>query len=266
MKNKLTIAVLLTMGLQAQAKETHPEQSTQPATPNTQHADEPHWSYSSGATDPAHWGQLSEKYETCGQGKEQSPIDITDSVPSKLPPLEFDYHEIPLVVENNGHTIKVTTDNGGTLKIGADTYQLKQFHIHSPSEEAIKGKKADMVAHLVHQNAAGQLAVVAILFEKGKSPNPAIDILEQVMPKGVVPPQKHEKIHINPANLLPKERGYFTYQGSLTTPPCSEGVKWIVLKTPVSITEKELSLEQAIYSENIRPLQPLNGRKVLSSD
>jgi carbonic anhydrase len=259
----LAIAVLVTLSLQVHAKETQHDLHSQTATSHAPFAGNPHWSYS----DSDHWGQVSEKYATCGQGKEQSPIDITDSVPSKLPPLEFNYQPIPLVIENNGHTIKVNTDQGhGSLKIGGDTYNLLQFHVHTPSEEAINGKKADMVTHLVHQNATGQLAVVAVLFEKGKESNAAVAALEQVMPKEESPPQKHEEIQVNPADLLPKNHSYFTYQGSLTTPPCSEGVKWIVLKTPVSMTEKELSLMQAVYSGNARPLQPLNGRKVLSSD
>jgi carbonic anhydrase len=263
MRSKLVVTVLVAISLQVQAKDAHPDQAT---ASNTQHGTEPHWSYSSGAADPAHWGHLSEEYATCSQGQAQSPIDITDSVPSKLPPLEFAYQAVPLVIENNGHTIKVTTDQAGTLKIGKDSYQLKQFHTHSPSEEAINGKRTEMVVHLVHQNEAGQLAVVAVLFEKGEMPNPVMSAIVPVMPKEEGPAQKHEKIQINPADLLPKDKNYFTYEGSLTTPPCSEGVRWIVLKTPVTLTEKELSPQQAIYSGNARPLQPLNDRKVLSSN
>jgi len=256
---QIIIATLFTVSLQVQAKEENHVAGPQP---NAHHKTLPHWDYSNSA----HWGTLSEEFATCNQGKAQSPIDITSSIPSKLPPLEFDYQTIPLTIENNGHTIKVIADNGGTLKIGADSYQLKQFHVHSPSEEAINGKKSDMVAHLVHQSKAGQLAVIAVLFEKGTSANPVIEVIAPVIPKEEGPPQKHEAIQINIADLLPKDKKYFTYQGSLTTPPCSEGVKWIVLKTPVAITEKALSQITALYPENIRPLQPLNGRKVLSSD
>jgi carbonic anhydrase len=256
---QIIIAALFTVSLQVQAKE---ENHAPGSPPNAPYKTLPHWDYS----EAAHWGTLSEKFATCNQGKAQSPIDITDSVPSKLPPLEFDYQAIPLTIENNGHTIKVVADNSGTLKIGADSYQLKQFHVHSPSEEAINGKKSDMVAHLVHQSEAGQLAVVAVLFEKGASANPVIEAMASVIPKKEGPPQKHEAIQINIADLLPKDKKYFTYQGSLTTPPCTEGVRWIVLKTPVAITEKALSQITTLYPENARPLQPLNGRKVLSSD
>ncbi len=222
------------------------------------------WSYE-GKTGPAHWDCLSEEYALCGSGKQQSPIDITESIKANLPALEFNYNRIPLIIENNGHTIQITTDKAGELKIGDDAYQLLQFHFHTPSEEAINSKRTDMVIHLVHKNAQGELAVVAVLLECGEMANPLIETLWNVMPKTPGKPQHYEgEIDIN--QLVPKEKNYYAFDGSLTTPPCTEGVKWIVLKQTVSISAEQLAQYKSVYYENIRPLQPLNGREVFSSN
>jgi carbonic anhydrase len=249
---KLAVATVAALGLQLAAWD-HCDAN-----------DKAHWSYE-GKTGPTHWGSLSEEYVLCATGKQQSPIDITESVTANLPPLEFNYSPIPLVIENNGHTIKMTADKAGTLKIGDDEYQLLQFHTHTPSEEAINGKLANMVIHLVHKNAQEQLAVVAVLLEVGETANPLIETLWKVMPKTVTKPQQHEtQIDVN--QLLPQDKNYYTFEGSLTTPPCSEGVRWMVLKQPVSISAQQLAQYQAVYPENVRPLQPLNDRKVSSSN
>jgi carbonic anhydrase len=223
-----------------------------------------HWSYD-GDTGPAHWGQLSEEYALCANGKQQSPIDITNSIKADLPPLVFNYNPISLTIENNGHTIKMKADKAGSLKIGENTYQLLQFHTHAPSESAINGKRADMVIHLVHQNAQSELAVVAVFFDTGEMANPLIGTLWNVMPKTQGKPQHHE-VQIDINQLLPKEKDYYTFNGSLTTPPCSEGVKWVVLKQTVSISAEQLAQYQAVYTGNARPLQALNDRKVSSSN
>ncbi len=223
------------------------------------------WGYE-GKTGPAYWDCLSEEYALCGSGQQQSPIDITESIKADLPELVFNYQPIPLIIENNGHTIQVTADKAGTLKIGENAYQLVQFHFHTPSEEAINGKRTDMVIHLVHQNIQGELAVVAVLLEKGETTNSFIETLWNVMPKTQGKAQQHE-VQIDINQLLPLgQKDYYTFAGSLTTPPCSEGVKWVVLKQTVSISSKQLAQYQAVYSENARPLQPLNDRKVLSSN
>jgi carbonic anhydrase len=225
-----------------------------------------HWSYE-GETGPTHWGSLSEEYGLCATGKQQSPIDITESVTADLPPLEFNYGTIPLVIENNGHTIKMTADKAGTLKIGDDEYQLLQFHTHTPSEEAINGEHADMVIHMVHKNAQDQLAVVAVLLDAGDgdTANPLIETLWKVMPKTVGDPQQHDtQIDVN--QLLPQDKNYYTFEGSLTTPPCSEGVRWMVLKQRVSISGEQLAQYQSVYHENARPLQAVNDRKLSSSN
>ena len=223
------------------------------------------WNYE-GKTGPAYWDCLSDEYALCGSGKQQSPIDITDSIKAHLPPLMFNYQPIPLIIENNGHTIQITADKAGHLKIGDNAYQLLQFHFHAPSEEAIHGQRTDMVVHLVHQNIQGELVVVAVLLKKGKTTHAFMKTLWNVMPKTPGAPQQHD-VQIDINRLLPMgKKDYYTFPGSLTTPPCSEGVTWVVLKQTVSISPAQLAQYQAVYTENARPLQPLNDRKVLSSN
>ncbi|RKZ41473.1 MAG: carbonate dehydratase [Gammaproteobacteria bacterium] len=222
------------------------------------------WSYE-GKTGPQYWDCLSEEYALCGSGQQQAPIDITESIKADLPPLEFNYSPMGLIIENNGHSVQITADKGGFLKIGDNAYQLLQFHSHTPSEEAFKGKRADMVIHFVHQNIQGQLAVVALLLNVTETPNPVIETLVQAMPKTPGQPQEHD-VQIDINQLLPKDKNYYTFEGSLTTPPCSEGVKWIILRQPISISAAQLSLYHTVHPQNARPLQPLNDRKVFSSD
>jgi carbonic anhydrase len=223
------------------------------------------WSYEEGDFGPAHWASLSENYAMCDAGKQQSPINITETVKAELPSLELDYKPVSFDILNNGHTVRITPDNAGTLTIGEDSYQLWQFHFHTPSEETINGKHTDMVIHIVHRSAENKLAVIAVLLEKGKTANPLIETLWKVMPKMPGEPQSHE-IAIDVNQLLPQDKNYYTLWGSLTTPPCSEGVRWIILKQPVSISAEQLAQFQAVYSDNNRPIQPLNHRWMLSSD
>ncbi|NJO17354.1 MAG: carbonic anhydrase family protein [Thioploca sp.] len=225
-----------------------------------------HWSYT-GKTGPSHWAELSKENTLCHDGHHQSPVNITKSVKAQLPSLEFNYHPIPLVIENNGHTIKITANQAGDLKIGEETYHLLQFHTHEPSEEAINGKRSAMVIHLVHQDDNNHLAVVAILFDETESgtTNALLDQLVKFLPKRPSEAQQlQEKIDIN--QLLPAKKDYYTFEGSLTIPPCSEGVKWIILKQHMPITAIDLIQYQKLYPRNARPLQPLNDREVLSSN
>ncbi len=223
-----------------------------------------HWGYE-GDTGPTHWGNLSADYGLCATGKKQSPINITQSVKAELPALEFNYTPIPLVIENNGHTIKMTANTAGTLTIDKDIYQLLQFHTHTPSETTIDGKPADMVIHMVHKNSKDELAVVAVHFKVGDTANPLIEQLWKVMPKTAGKVQSHD-VQIDVNQLLPADKNYYSFEGSLTTPPCSEGVKWMVLKQTVSISAEQLAQHKALYPNNVRPVQPLNHREILSSN
>jgi carbonic anhydrase len=228
--------------------------------------DFPHWTYG-GEEGPGYWGDLSEQFATCKLGQAQSPINIvsTEAKKADLPALEFAYREIPLNIQNNGHTIQVAASGAGGLKLGEDSYELAQFHFHAPSEHQIDGKPAEMVAHLVHKNAQGKLAVVGVLFEQGEA-NPLIDALWAAIPAQVGEAQSVAGVEINPAQLLPAERNYYTYTGSLTTPPCSEGVKWLVLKQPVSLSAAQIARYAGLYPHSARPVQPRNTREVQSSN
>lgn len=221
------------------------------------------WSYE-GEHGPTHWGDVKTDYAVCKTGKNQSPIDITDSVKADLPPIQFDYKAAPLRIINNGHSIQVNYPEGSFITVDGKQYQLVQFHFHHPSEEKIKGKSFDMVAHLVHKNAEGKLAVVAVLMQKGQA-NAILKTLWEHLPKEEGKEEVAADVKINPAELLPAQRGYYTYTGSLTTPPCTEGVMWLVLRTPVEISDVQIDRFAHFYKHNARPVQPLDGRVVSES-
>jgi carbonic anhydrase len=220
------------------------------------------WSYE-GPRGSDRWADLDSQYSAC-RGKEQSPIDIRDTQKADLPALRFDYRPglVPYVT-NNGATIRVNYEGPGSgdfLTVGDTRYQLTQFHFHRPSEERIHGKAFDMVLHLMHQSSDGKVAGVAVLLKAGRA-NAAIQTLWAHMPK-TEGDQEVAELRINPADMLPLKLGYYAYMGSQTAPPCSEGVKWFVLKTPVSISAHEIAEFAKLYPHDVRPLQPLNGRIV----
>lgn len=218
-----------------------------------------HWSYS-GKDGPAHWGGV------CRSGKTQSPIDIRTAAAKleTLPVLSFDYRPGPLHIVDNGHSVQVDVEPGSSLTIGPDRYSLVQFHFHKPSEEAIDGRHYAMVAHLVHRDSAGRIAVVAVLLKAGAE-NRLIDKLWRNVPAERGRDASVDAVTISPGQLLPVTRAYFTYEGSLTTPPCTEGVRWIVLKTPNSISIGQITGFGKFYRMNARPVQPTNGREVQAS-
>lgn len=218
-----------------------------------------HWSYE-GATGPAHWGDLSSDYSVCKTGQEQSPIDIVNTVAEKLPPIEFHYLQSPLKLIDNGHTVQVNYEPGSYITVSDKRYELLQFHFHHPSEEAIQGKYHDLVIHLVHKDAEGHIAVVAVLFNEGAS-NAGIKAVVEHMPTA-----KEKEITadatVDATSLLPQTQSYYTFKGSLTTPPCSEGVTWFVLRTPSTLSKSELETLVRLYPHNARPVQPVNARTV----
>ena len=221
------------------------------------------WSYS-GSEGPAHWGELTPEFAACKTGHRQSPVNIVRAQSADLPAVQFEYKPSALHIINNGHTIEINYAPGSFIRVGDKRYELKQFHFHHPSEETIKGKRFPMELHLVHSDADGNLAVVSVLLEEG-SANPLVDTLWGLAPKTAGPEKDDHSLQINVADLLPAHRSYFTFAGSLTTPPCSEGVNWFVLKTPVTISKKQVATFAAIYPYDERPTQSLNGRTVLVS-
>lgn len=223
----------------------------------------PHWAYSGNHGAPERWAALDPAFETCAKGLKQSPIDIRNTVRTALAPLEFGYTSAAPVIVNNGHTVQVNLPAGQTLKIGDQAYELLQFHFHTPSEETIAGRHAAMVAHFVHRNAAGELGVVGVLLEQGKK-NAAFDAVFSHLPR---PGESItvEGLKLDLAALLPADKGYYAYEGSLTTPPCSQGVRWMVLKTPVKLGADQIKAFRRLFNANARPVQPLNGRIVQES-
>ena len=222
-----------------------------------------HWDYS-GAGGPDSWGRMKPEFATCSGGTRQSPIDIRDGIKVNLDPVQFDYRPSGFRVLDNGHTIQVNVGAGNSIQVMGRRFDLVQFHFHRPSEERIDGKQFDMVAHLVHKDLEGRLAVVAVLLDRG-SAQPTVQSVWDNLPleKGqeLAAPRP---IDLN--SLLPADRSYFTYMGSLTTPPCSEGVLWMVLKQPVPIAPEQINVFARIYPMNARPIQSASGRMIKESN
>ena len=226
------------------------------------HAQEVHWDYE-GENGPQAWAKLKPDFNVCAIGKRQSPIPIEDNTTLAGPaePIEFNYTPSNATVVNNGHTIQVDVQGDNSILVRGSTYRLAQFHFHTPSEEQVNGKRFAMVAHLVHKNDAGQLAVVAVLMDLGEL-NPLIDKVWTYMPldKGDKVNMPRDMLDLN--QLLPGDQRYFQFMGSLTTPPCTEGVLWMVMKEPVKISKSQHRLFSQLYPNNARPLQAVNGRPV----
>ena len=220
------------------------------------------WSYD-GAGGPAHWSQLSPENTLCDQGQRQSPIDIVDGIRVDLPPIGFDYRASLFRIIDTGSTVQAAVGENRIRLIGKE-YDLIQFHFHRPGEERVNGRNSEMTAHLVHKAYDGQLAIISIPIERGNE-NPLIQTLWNYLPLernvDVFPPG----VPIDLNDLLPKTRGYYTYMGSLTTPPCSEGVLWLILQSPIQASAEQIGIFSRLYSNNIRPIQPLNGRLIKES-
>ena len=211
------------------------------------------------------WGSLSHLYAACSLGQQQSPIDLRKTVHADLPEVEFAYAPTALRIEDTGHTVKIETQSAGHLVIEGVRYELKSLHFHRPSEEKIDGKTFAMSAHLVHQDQEGRLAVVAVLIEAGKKAHPLIRTLWNNLPLEKGKTVSPAEVSIDPSLILPKKRVYYTFMGSLTTPPCTEGVRWLVLKTPIQLSKEQLAGFATLYKNNARPTQPTNGRTIKES-
>jgi carbonic anhydrase len=232
------------------------------AAPGSAHTGEAHWSYE-GAEGPQVWARLNPAFKLCAYGLRQSPIAIEDSASLQGPAeaLQFGYTPSTGTVVNNGHTIQVDVQGDNTLQVRGSSYQLRQFHFHAPAEEVVNGRRADMVVHLVHQNAEGQLAVVAVQLVAGE-PNTLVDTVWTYMPLDTGDRVRIPAGLLNLGELLPTDQRYYQYMGSLTTPPCTEGVLWMVLKQPMTVSPAQLRLFTQLYANNARPVQPVNGRPV----
>lgn len=224
-----------------------------------------HWGYE-GAGGPANWGELKEEFALCDTGRQQSPIDISTVTVTALPEIRFHYQDSPLVISNNGHTIKVSYAPGSYIVVDDKQYDLLQFHFHTPSEHTLGGKAYDMVAHLVHQAEDGQLGVIGIMFEAGSKDHETIGQLWRHMPKKTGMTNSVPEVMINVAELFPLDDAYYQYSGSLTTPPCSEGVNWMVMASPSTVSQAQVQRFADVFPLSTRPVQPLNGRAVFVSN
>lgn len=226
----------------------------------------PQWDYA-GKRGPLVWGKLDPAYRSCSQGHEQSPIDIHGAHLNKaLRPIEIHYIAGPVTLENDGRTIAVHVDSGSYMVADGVRYQLERLEFHHPSEEAVKGRLTDLEIYLVHRAANGAMAILAVrLNEDRGAPNAIIAALWPHLPKAA---GQSEKVtdEVNPAGLLPADRGYWTYTGSLTTPPCTEGVHWFVFEQEQTVSRDQLRAYTAIFRMNSRPLQDLHGRRIEANE
>jgi carbonic anhydrase len=238
----LSLALLLT--LSASASET----------------EKAHWGYE-GVGVPAHWGDLKPEFHTCKDGVNQSPIDLKSFVDAKLANIPFNYKTGSTEILNNGHTIQVNIAGGSTIEIDGIKFELKQFHFHTPSENNINGKSFPLEAHFVHASKDGELAVVALMFEEGDE-NKMLGQLWDKMPMKGGDKTKLEIADVT--SILPKERDYYRFNGSLTTPPCTEGVRWIVLKKTTTLSKAQTEkFAKVMVHPNNRPIQSTNARMVV---
>lgn len=215
------------------------------------------WGYE-GNHGPEHWGEFASE---CAQGKNQSPINIQSATQAELAKLQLDYKGKVVALTNNGHTLQTSLEGENSLLVDGKQFTLKQFHFHTPSENHVDGKSYPLEAHYVHADEQGNLAVVAVFFEKGDA-NPALaNLLENV-------PDKDNNVTIrapfDASALIPADKDYYRFNGSLTTPPCSEGVRWLVIQEPQTISATQIEKFEKAMGENNRPVQPLNARMILT--
>ena len=252
-------------------KDAHEEeaQAEDATTENADHADThhedahegpAHWGYTGeGAADK--WGDLDAHYYACKDGLAQSPIDIQEFLRDEdLPAIALAYNSVPLTVVNNGHTVQVNYPEGHTATVGDQVFNLLHFHFHTPSEHYIDGAPYPMEAHFVHKNAAGQLGVFGVMMKVGAANAAIQSIWDHALASASE--QTLEEVSIDASNLFPANKAYYKYDGSLTTPPCSEGVHWHVLKEPIEISQEQLVAFQTLFPVNARPVQPLHDRVV----
>jgi carbonic anhydrase len=220
-----------------------------------------HWSYA-GKTGPEHWAELNPAYSLCAKGANQSPVNLTGCLEAELEPLTFDYNGLAIRIKNNGHTIQADYAAGSTLTVNGKTYQLKQFHFHAPSEHQVKGEHFPLEGHFVHADKDGHLLVLAVLYDYGKE-NPELKKLWQQMPKKAGQ-EEGMASRVRAEGLLPEKRDYLRLNGSLTTPPCTEGVLWLIMRNPVMVSKEQVKQFTAVMGgPNNRPVQPLNARALL---
>lgn len=225
-----------------------------------------HWGYT-GHSGPAHWADLNSQFTACKSGTRQSPIDINRAqlLVAKLTDIRFDYRTISPEIVNNGHTIQINYVNDSIMSVNNEQFGLAQFHFHTPSENTVDGKAYDMEMHLVHKNAKGELAVVGVFFKKGQH-NAELEKIWANLPSDAGEKKTLADTRLNAVDLLPKNRTYVHFNGSLTTPPCSEGVNWFVMNEPVEASVDQIARFSKLIGQNARPVQRLNNRFIIGQN
>lgn len=219
------------------------------------------WGYI-GKQGPEYWGSLSDEFNICQAGNNQSPVNLQSAVDADLSPLEINYKDSPLRIINNGHTIQVNYQPGSFLTLDGEPYELLQFHFHHPSEHKVEEEALPMELHLVHKGEKGNLAVIGVFLKEGKS-NSTLQKVWKEMPNIKGSEKTISNVNISASELLPEDQDYYRYFGSLTTPPCSETVNWIVLKEPVEISNQQVQKFSQIFPMNARPTQLVKRRFLL---
>ncbi|MGE0255184.1 MAG: carbonic anhydrase [Alphaproteobacteria bacterium] len=220
------------------------------------------WSYE-GPGGPQHWGDLDAEYALCKAGKAQSPIDLADANVMAGVTIATDYRPLPLTVLHNGHTVQFNVGNGSTLTSGGKSFDLVQVHFHAPTEHAMGGRTFPLEAHFVHQSAAGKLAVIGVMIVEGAA-NPALAALLRHLPMQEMAAKTYPETVIDPAGLMPAQRDLFRYMGSLTTPPCSEGVNWHVMAATITASAAQIEMLAKAMGANARPVQAANDRLIVA--
>ena len=245
-----------------------PKKKVEPVQTAVEHRiDEPlHWGYS-GSEGPKYWGELSAEFSTCKNGKNQSPIDLRDAKAvgtQGLADLDIRYRDVPLKIENNGHSIQVNYPLGSYIKVGGKRYELLQYHFHTPSEHMKEGFNYPMEMHIVHRDGDGNFAVIGVIFQEGEE-NEYLNTLLNVLPKKTAKQKIYSALSVNPAYFIPANTEFYKYSGSLTTPPCTEGVYWMVFKQPITASAEQIQQMNEVMGENARPVNPVNSRTILKS-
>ncbi len=254
----LFASTMLASLMLAACQPTMPEEMAVEHSASSQEAHVVHWGYA-GEGGPAHWGELNADYTACADGSAQSPIDLADAIAEDLTDIVFNYGESKLNILNNGHTVQVNYDEGSSIMVNDVQYDLLQFHFHTGSEHLVAGTQYPLELHLVHRNAEGGLAVVGVMAKEGAE-NPAFADIVASAPAKEAEAIAIEGIMVAADSLLPTERLFYAYDGSLTTPPCSEGVKWHVMSTPIEMSATQIRTLADILHNNYRPVQPLTDR------
>lgn len=223
-------------------------------------AEGPHWTFEEGPDGPAHWGSLDPSFKACGIGTEQSPIDLKGAIRARIAPVRFDWKPQAYVIVNNSHTIQANAKPGSVVQIGRETYELVQFHFHTPSEHAVDGKRTAIEAHFVHAGPGGRYAVIGVFMKPGAA-NLAFHTVIAAAPRQVG--ERPLARPIDPRRFLPPHGPLYRYEGSLTTPPCAEVVSWNIYARPLEVAARDIEAFRAIFPMNARPLQPRNRRFVL---